>query len=158
MIWKNLIVLADEPPRVDTDGIYQQIMSCWNILCTAFLLMTSIVLPKGVYDLLVCMYFQINEEAYNKVIEVEQKYNEICKLLYDKRNEIIKSIPDFWLTAVSYYCCSTFLSHNSFFCACGYIIWYIWLQSNVFCDKKLYVQFSNHPALGNLLSEDDEKV
>jgi hypothetical protein len=33
---------------------------------------------------------------------VEQKYNEIRGPVYDKRNEIIKSIPDFWLTAVSY--------------------------------------------------------
>lgn len=45
--------------------------------------------------------FQINEEASEKVLEVEQKYNEIRKPVYDKRNDIIKSIPDFWLTAVS---------------------------------------------------------
>lgn len=32
---------------------------------------------------------------------MEQKYNEIRKPVYDKRNDIIKSIPDFWLTAVS---------------------------------------------------------
>jgi hypothetical protein len=32
---------------------------------------------------------------------VEQKYNEIRRPVYDKRNDIIKSIPDFWLTAVS---------------------------------------------------------
>ncbi|XP_027330339.1 NAP1-related protein 2-like isoform X1 [Abrus precatorius] len=46
---------------------------------------------------------KINEEASDKVLEIEQKYNEIRKPVYDKRNEIIKSIPDFWLTA--------FLSH-----------------------------------------------
>ncbi|KAJ8753317.1 hypothetical protein K2173_019716 [Erythroxylum novogranatense] len=46
---------------------------------------------------------KINEEASDKVLEVEQKYNEIRKPVYQKRNEIIKSIPDFWLTA--------FLSH-----------------------------------------------
>ncbi|KAJ0786167.1 putative nucleosome assembly protein (NAP) [Helianthus annuus] len=46
---------------------------------------------------------KINEEASDKVLEVEQKYNEIRKPVYDKRNEIIKSIPDFWPTA--------FLSH-----------------------------------------------
>ncbi|CAA3030220.1 NAP1-related 2-like [Olea europaea subsp. europaea] len=46
---------------------------------------------------------KINEEASEKVLEVEQKYNEIRKPVYDKRNDIIKSIPDFWLTA--------FLSH-----------------------------------------------
>ncbi|KAA8540960.1 hypothetical protein F0562_024902 [Nyssa sinensis] len=46
---------------------------------------------------------KINEEASDKVLEVEQKYNEIRKPVYDKRNDIIKSIPHFWLTA--------FLSH-----------------------------------------------
>ncbi|KAK4489867.1 hypothetical protein RD792_000514 [Penstemon davidsonii] len=46
---------------------------------------------------------KINEEASEKVLEVEQKYNEIRKPIYDRRNEVIKSIPDFWLTA--------FLSH-----------------------------------------------
>ncbi|KAF1875414.1 hypothetical protein Lal_00006042 [Lupinus albus] len=46
---------------------------------------------------------KINEEANDKVLEIEQKYNEIRKPVYDNRNEIIKSIPDFWLTA--------FLSH-----------------------------------------------
>ncbi|KAK1435806.1 hypothetical protein QVD17_01575 [Tagetes erecta] len=46
---------------------------------------------------------KINEEASDKVLEIEQKYNEVRKPVYDKRNEVIKSIPDFWLTA--------FLSH-----------------------------------------------
>ncbi|KAM1340358.1 hypothetical protein TB2_039065 [Malus domestica] len=46
---------------------------------------------------------KINEEASDKVLEVEQKYNEVRRPVYDKRNDIIKSIPDFWLTA--------FLSH-----------------------------------------------
>ncbi|XP_028806421.1 NAP1-related protein 1 isoform X2 [Neltuma alba] len=46
---------------------------------------------------------KVNEEASDKVLEVEQKYNEIRKPVYDRRNEIIKAIPDFWLTA--------FLSH-----------------------------------------------
>ncbi|KAL3640588.1 NAP1-related protein 2 [Castilleja foliolosa] len=42
---------------------------------------------------------KINEEASEKVLEVECKFNEIRKPAYDKRNEIIKAIPDFWLTA-----------------------------------------------------------
>ncbi|KAK9072404.1 hypothetical protein SSX86_008838 [Deinandra increscens subsp. villosa] len=46
---------------------------------------------------------KINEEASDKVLEIEQKYNEVRKPVYDKRNDIIKSVPDFWLTA--------FLSH-----------------------------------------------
>lgn len=49
------------------------------------------------------MLFQVNEKASDEVLEVEKKYNEIRKPVYDKRNEIISSIPDFWLTAVSIY-------------------------------------------------------
>ncbi|XP_038725987.1 NAP1-related protein 2-like [Tripterygium wilfordii] len=60
---------------------------------------------------------KINEEASDKVLEVEQKYNEIRKPVYDKRSEIVKSIPDFWLTA-----------------------------------------FLSHPALGELLTEEDQKI
>ena len=48
-------------------------------------------------------HFQINEEASEKVLELEQQYNVIRKPVYDKRNDVIKSIPDFWLTAVSNY-------------------------------------------------------
>lgn len=44
---------------------------------------------------------QVNEEASDKVLEVEQKYNEIRRPVYNKRNDIIQNIPDFWLTAVS---------------------------------------------------------
>ncbi|XP_042402545.1 NAP1-related protein 2-like [Zingiber officinale] len=46
---------------------------------------------------------KINEEASEKVFEVEQKYNEVRRPVYVKRGDIIKNIPDFWLTA--------FLSH-----------------------------------------------
>ncbi|XP_047327642.1 NAP1-related protein 2-like [Impatiens glandulifera] len=60
---------------------------------------------------------QINEEANEKVMEVEQKYSLLRKPVYDKRNEIVKSIPDFWLTA-----------------------------------------FLSHPALGDLLTEEDGKI
>ncbi|CAN8292536.1 unnamed protein product [Cochlearia groenlandica] len=60
---------------------------------------------------------KINEKASDEVLEVEQKYNEIRKPVYDKRNDIIKAIPDFWLTA-----------------------------------------FLSHPALGELLTEEDQKI
>lgn len=60
---------------------------------------------------------KISEEASDKVLEVEQKYNELRRPVYKKRNEIIQSIPDFWLTA-----------------------------------------FMSHPGLGQLLSEDDQKI
>uniref|UniRef100_A0A1D1XHN5 Protein SET n=1 Tax=Anthurium amnicola TaxID=1678845 RepID=A0A1D1XHN5_9ARAE len=60
---------------------------------------------------------KVNEEASDKVLEVEQKYNEIRRPVYVRRNEIIQTIPDFWLTA-----------------------------------------FMSHPALGDLLSEEDQKI
>ncbi|KAG6602492.1 NAP1-related protein 1-like isoform X1 [Cucurbita pepo subsp. pepo] len=60
---------------------------------------------------------KVNEEAGDKVLEVEQKYNEIRWPVYVRRNEIIKTIPDFWLTA-----------------------------------------FLSHPALCDLLSEEDQKI
>ncbi|TVU14187.1 hypothetical protein EJB05_37636 [Eragrostis curvula] len=46
---------------------------------------------------------KVNEEASNKVLEVELKYNDIRRPVYVRRNEVIQKIPDFWLT--------TFLSH-----------------------------------------------
>ena len=41
---------------------------------------------------------QINDEASDKVLEVEQKYNEVRRPVNKKRNEIIKRIPEFWAT------------------------------------------------------------
>uniref|UniRef100_A0A0D9W5S8 Uncharacterized protein n=1 Tax=Leersia perrieri TaxID=77586 RepID=A0A0D9W5S8_9ORYZ len=60
---------------------------------------------------------KVNEEACDKVLELEQKYNEVRRPVYVRRNEIIKQIPDFWLTA-----------------------------------------FLSHPVLGELLTEDDQKI
>ncbi|GAU51785.1 hypothetical protein TSUD_415710 [Trifolium subterraneum] len=60
---------------------------------------------------------KINEEASDKALEIEQKYNEIRKPVYDKRNNIIKSISNLWSTA-----------------------------------------FLIHPALGDLLNEEDQKI
>jgi template-activating factor I len=47
------------------------------------------------------MIQQIDEEASDQVLEFEQKFNEIRRLVYNTRTEIIKTIPDFWLTSVS---------------------------------------------------------
>jgi template-activating factor I len=41
----------------------------------------------------------LNENASEEILKVEQKYNELRKPYYDKRNEIIAKIPKFWLTA-----------------------------------------------------------
>ena len=38
-------------------------------------------------------------EASEEILKVEQKYNKLRRPFYDKRNDIIKRIPKFWLTA-----------------------------------------------------------
>lgn len=44
----------------------------------------------------------LNEKASEEILKVEQKYNKLRKPLFEKRNEIIKNIPNFWVTAVSW--------------------------------------------------------
>ncbi|CAI0453345.1 unnamed protein product [Linum tenue] len=58
---------------------------------------------------------KIHEEESDEVLAIEQKYNEVRRPIYLNRNELIKSMPDFWLTA-----------------------------------------FMSHPALGDLLTGDDD--
>lgn len=41
----------------------------------------------------------LNERASEEILKVEQKYNKMRRPFYDKRNEIIKRVPKFWLTA-----------------------------------------------------------
>ncbi len=41
----------------------------------------------------------LNEQASEEILKVEQKYNKLRRPHYDKRNDIIKRIPKFWLTA-----------------------------------------------------------
>lgn len=43
----------------------------------------------------------LNEKASEEILKVEQKYNKLRKPFFEKRNEIIKNIPNFWVTAVS---------------------------------------------------------
>lgn len=44
----------------------------------------------------------LNEKASEEILKVEQKYNKLRKPFFEKRNEIIKKIPKFWVTAVSF--------------------------------------------------------
>jgi template-activating factor I len=48
------------------------------------------------------MYF-IELQASEEILKVEQKYNKLRKPFFEKRNDIIKKIPNFWLT--------TFINH-----------------------------------------------
>jgi template-activating factor I len=41
----------------------------------------------------------MNEKASEEILKVEQKYNTLRRPFFDKRNEIIRKIPKFWLTA-----------------------------------------------------------
>jgi len=41
----------------------------------------------------------LNEKASEEILKVEQKYNQLRKPHLEKRNEFIKSIPNFWVTA-----------------------------------------------------------
>jgi len=43
----------------------------------------------------------LNEKASEEILKVEQKYNKLRRPFFDKRNELIKKIPNFWVTAVS---------------------------------------------------------
>ncbi|RZB69494.1 NAP1-related protein 2 [Glycine soja] len=74
----------------------------------------NVAFAFGVSELHSCSMCLINEKTNDKVLEIGQKYNEIRKPVYDKRNDIIKAISEFWLTA-----------------------------------------FLSHPALGDLLNEED---
>merc|ERR1712080_746378 len=41
----------------------------------------------------------LNEQASEEILKVEQKYDKLRRPFFDKRNEIIKRVPKFWLTA-----------------------------------------------------------
>jgi len=45
----------------------------------------------------------LNEKASEEILKVEQRYNKLRKPFYEKRNELIKRMPNFWVTAVSLY-------------------------------------------------------
>ena len=44
----------------------------------------------------------LNEKASEEILKVEQKYNKLRKPYFEKRNELIRKIPNFWVTAVSF--------------------------------------------------------
>lgn len=46
---------------------------------------------------------QLNEKASEEILKVEQKYNKLRKPNFEKRSQIIQRIPNFWVTAVSFF-------------------------------------------------------
>lgn len=45
----------------------------------------------------------LNEKASEEILKVEQKFNKLRRPYFDRRNELIKKIPNFWVTAVSFF-------------------------------------------------------
>ena len=65
-----------------------------------------IILGFDSYKYYKCMNSQFHlliyiliSEASEEILKVEQKYNKLRRPYFDKRNEIIKRVPKFWLTA-----------------------------------------------------------
>ena len=46
----------------------------------------------------------LNEKASEEILKVEQKYNKLRKPHFESRSELIRKIPNFWVTAVSHCC------------------------------------------------------
>lgn len=42
---------------------------------------------------------QLIEKASEEILKVEQKYNQLRKPFFEKRSDIIKKIPNFWVTS-----------------------------------------------------------
>lgn len=66
----------------------------------------------------------LNEKASDEILEVEKKYNKLRKPYFQKRNDIIKRIPNFWVTAVSFF-------HPFFYLL---FIYFLILRGNDFFD------------------------
>lgn len=47
----------------------------------------------------------LNEKASEEILKVEQKFNKLRKPYFEKRNDLIRKIPNFWVTAVSVTIC-----------------------------------------------------
>lgn len=47
----------------------------------------------------------LNEEASEEILKVERKYNRMRRPHFEQRTELIKKIPHFWFTVVSFTLC-----------------------------------------------------
>lgn len=41
----------------------------------------------------------LNEKASEEILKIEQRYNKLRSPFYEKRNEIINKVPNFWVTS-----------------------------------------------------------
>ena len=46
----------------------------------------------------------LNERASEEILHVEQKYNRLRQPHFERRSELIRELPDFWVTTVSLAC------------------------------------------------------
>jgi hypothetical protein len=81
----------------------------------------------------------LNEKASEEILKVEQKYNKQRKPFFEKRNQLIQKIPNFWVTAVSIFACHLSVCH---------------LSDELFFLLK---QFVNHPQISAILDEEEEE-
>ncbi len=49
-----------------------------------------------VTDGFIVLLLQVNDEASDKVLQVEQEYNLKRQPIYKERNQVISQMPDFW--------------------------------------------------------------
>lgn len=46
---------------------------------------------------------KLNDEASEEILIIEKKYNQLRKPYYERRDQIIGNIPNFWVVAVSFF-------------------------------------------------------
>uniref|UniRef100_A0A7S0RMJ1 Uncharacterized protein n=1 Tax=Pyramimonas obovata TaxID=1411642 RepID=A0A7S0RMJ1_9CHLO len=101
---------------------------------------------------------KINDEASDKVLEVEQKYNEVRRPVHKQRNEVIKRIPEFWATTFANHPAIgehlsetdkhifTFLTEldvqDTEDVKSGYTITFKWMENPFFTDSELKKVFT----------------
>ncbi|KHJ46282.1 nucleosome assembly protein [Trichuris suis] len=101
----------------------------------------------------------MNERASEEILKVEQKYNKLRKPYFEKRNELIKKIPNFWVSAVALVSlllsltAGTLAIDRSAYCLLCFEV----LCRRRGCDHFPLFQFINHPQISALLDEEEEE-
>lgn len=102
----------------------------------------------------------LNEKASEEILKVEQKYNKLRKPYFEKRNELIKKIPNFWVTAVSLLIIHPLFTlpvSPSTLLPC--IIYMLRHYGACFLEIDILylLQFINHPQISSILDEEEEE-
>ncbi|MCP9265995.1 Protein SET [Dirofilaria immitis] len=84
----------------------------------------------------------LNEKASEEILKVEQKYNSLRKPFFDKRNDLVRDIPNFWVTAMESLNNVPALGRKQLF------------RSPCNPEKFLFV---NHPNISAILDEEEEE-